>query len=378
MQSNPGIEFEYLHEPWNAYFDKINILWASGDPETIPDVLFLWPTPAYAAKGVLENLEPWIKKSGYDVNDYWPALLDSARYEGDIYGLPRDIGAHVVYYNKKLFNEGGVSYPGDTWTWEDFMDAATKLKKKDASGRVSQYALGMEGGKWSIWVGQAGGIMLDDLANPSQCTLDTQEAMKGIKWFSDLMNNGYAMRSATLSQQGGDAAVFETGQVAMIIQNPSRVSGFNANPNLNYDVAVLPIPRGGQRYNPNGGAAWVMSAGSNNKEAAWLFLSWLQSKGGGQSIYTKAGEIFPALRSVANSPEFMNLGKPSNRKAFVIAGESARPGTFGYFPEWNELNGSIITPYLERLWTGEAVPEVVIPELCKQVNKFLAEKGYPK
>ena len=107
-------------------------------------------------------------------------------------------------------------------------------------------------------------------------------------------------------------------------------------------------------------------------------MSWLQSKGGGQSIYTNADEIFPALRSVANSPEFMDLGKPSNRQAFVIAGEAAKPGAFGYFPEWNELNGSIINPHLERLWAGEAAPEVVIPELCKQVNKFLAENGYPK
>lgn len=378
MKEHPNVKFEYLIEPWDAYFNKINTLWAGGDPKAIPDVLFLWPTPAYAAKGVLEDLEPWIQKTGYNVDDYWPYLLDSARYQGHIYGLPRDIEAHGLYYNKKLFDEAGVAYPTDDWTWDDFLAAAEKLTKRDADGRVTQYALGMEGGKWAMWVGQAGGQVLDDLTNPSKCTLDSPQAMKGIQFFYDLMDKGYAMRSATLSQQGGDTAVFETGQVAMIIQNSSRVSSFNANPNLDYDVAAVPIPKGGQRWDYNGGAAWVMSAKSDNKEEAWAFLSWLQSKGGGESIYTQAGEIFPALRSVANSPDFLALGKPANRKAFAIGGEAAKPGGFGYFPEWDELSGSIINPQLDRLWAGEATPEEVIPALCQQVNKFLADNGYPK
>jgi multiple sugar transport system substrate-binding protein len=192
------------------------------------------------------------------------------------------------------------------------------------------------------------------------------------------MDKGYALRSATMSQQGGDQAVFETGQVAMIIQNSSRVASFNANADLDYDVAPVPIPAGGQRWDMNGGAAWVMSAGSDNKEAAWQFLQWLQSTGGGQSMYTKNGEIFPALRSVASSQDFLGVAKPANRQAFVASAEAAKPGGFAYFPQWDELSGSIISPQLERLWAGEAAPAEVVPGLCEAVNAFLANNGYPK
>ncbi len=378
MQDHPNVKFEYLYAPWDDYFTKIQTLWAGGDAAAIPDVLFLWPTPSYAAKGVLENLQPYIDRDNYNLDDYWPYLLDSARYNGDVYGLPRDIEAHALYYNKKLFDEAGVAYPTDEWTWDDLLAAAEKLTKVDANGRVTQYALGMEGGKWAIWVGQAGGIVLDDLVNPSKCTLDTPEAMKGLQFFYDLMDKGYAIRSATLNQQGGDTAVFETGQVAMIIQNSSRVPSFNANADLDYDVAAVPIPKGGQRWDMNGGAAWVMSAGADNKEAAWDFLKWLQSAGGGESIYTQNGEIFPALQSVANSADFLGVAKPANRQAFVTGGESAKPGGFGYFPEWDELSGSIIGPQLDRLWAGEATPDEVVPELCQAVNTFLTDNGYPK
>jgi multiple sugar transport system substrate-binding protein len=378
MQEHPEIQVEIMGEPWNDYFTKMQTLWASGDSSQIPDVLFLWPTPRYAADGVLEPLTSYIEASGYDLSDYWPALLESASYNGEVYGFPRDIGLEVLYYNKDIFDEAGVEYPDDTWTWDDLLAAAEKLTVVDASGQVTRYALGMEGGKYLLWVNQNNGSILDDMRNPSRCTLDQPEAMAGIKFFADMMNNNYAMRSANLNQAGGDAAVFSSGQVAMIIQNASRVTAFNAA-GLNYDVAVVPIPEGGQRSASAGGAAWVMSSGSDNKEAAWTFLSWLQSTDGGQRLYTASGEIFPALQSTARSDAFLNSGQPpANRQAFLTEGENAKVGRFGYFPEWDELSASIADPALEQIWVGDATPEEVLPALCEQINGFLADNGYPK
>ncbi|NOZ73007.1 MAG: sugar ABC transporter substrate-binding protein [Chloroflexi bacterium] len=378
MAEHPQIKIETMVAPWSDYFTKIQTLWASGDPSAIPDVLFLWPTPRYAAEGVLENLDPWIEKSGYDLSDYWPALLESAMYNDSVYGLPRDIGLEVLYYNKDIFDEVGLAYPDDSWTWDDLLAAAEKLTVVDANGRVSRYALGMEGGKYQLWVGQNHGRILDDMRNPSKCTLTEPAAMEAIQFFADMMNQNYAMRDASLSQAGGDAAVFQSGQVAMIIQNASRVSTFNAA-GMNYDVAVVPIPKGGQRAASAGGAAWVMSSASDNKEEAWEFLSWLQSTEGGQKIYTASGEIFPALRSVARSDAFLKANQPpANRQAFLTEAENAKVGRFGYFPEWGELNGSIISPAMQRIWAGEATPAEVLPALCEEVDAFLASNGYPQ
>ncbi|MDH7484661.1 MAG: sugar ABC transporter substrate-binding protein [Anaerolineae bacterium] len=378
MAEHPNIKIETMVEPWSDYFTKVQTLWASGDPKVIPDVLFLWPTPRYAAEGVLENLQPWIEKSGYDLSDYWPALLESAMYEGDVYGFPRDISVEALYYNKDIFDEVGLAYPNDTWTWDDLLAAAEKLTVVDASGRVERYALGMEGGKFQLWVGQNYGSILDDMRNPSRCTLTEPAAVEGIKFFADMMDKNYAMRDANLSQAGGDAAVFQSGQVAMIIQNSSRVSTFNAA-GMNYDVEVVPIPKGGQRSAAAGGAAWVMSSASDNKEEAWTFLSWLQSTDGGQKLYTASGEIFPALISTARSEAFLGQDQPpANRQAFLTEGENAKVGRFGYFPEWDELEGSIILPGLQRVWAGEATVEEAVAQICQEVDAFLAANGYPK
>lgn len=377
MAEHPEIKVEFYNEPWGDYFTKVETLWASGDSAAIPDVLFLWPTPKYAAQGVLENLDPFIEQSGYNLDDYWPALLESASYEGSVYGFPRDISVEALYYNKDMFDEAGIAYPDETWTWDDLRSAAEQLTIKDASGRVERYGLAMEAGKWQLWAGQNGGSALDDMRNPSTCTLADPAALDALTFFADLMNDGFAMRDADLSQAGGDAGVFSSGQAAMIIQNSSRVSAFNAA-GLNYDVAVVPIPEGGQRSASAGGAAWVMSAASDNKDAAWTFLSWLQSTDGGQRLYTESGEIFPALRSVAESDAFLNQeAAPANRQAFLTEGENAKVGRFGYFPEWSEID-SIIGAELSKVWTGEAQPADVVPAACEQVNQFLADNGFPK
>ena len=96
-----------------------------------------------------------------------------------------------------------------------------------------------------------------------------------------------------------------------------------------------------------------MSAKSDNKDAAWTFLQWLQSANGGEKLYTERGEIFPALQSVANSPAFMTDQPPANKQAIITEAKASGVGGFGYFPEWDELQSSIINPGLDRIWTGE-------------------------
>jgi multiple sugar transport system substrate-binding protein len=377
MAEHPEITIEIWNQPWGDYFTAIQALWASGDSAAIPDIAFLWPTPRYAAEGVLEDLGPYVEASGYNLDDYWPGLLESASYDGRVYGFPRDIEVNVLYYNKDIFDEVGVAYPTDEWTWDDLQAAAEALTVKDDAGNVTRYGLAMEGGKANKFINQAGGGYLDDLRNPSACALDSAESQRGMQFFTDMMDAGIAMRPADLGQAGGDASVFQSGTAAMIIQNTSRVSGFNAA-EMNYDVAPAPFPADGKRWNGAGGAAWVMSAQGDSKDVAWTFLEWLQSAEGGQAIYTAAGEIFPALQSVANSPVFMTDAPPANKQAIITEAEASDVGGFGYFPEWGELDGSVIGPGLDLIWTGEATVAEQAPVVCEQVNAFLAENGYPR
>lgn len=376
---HPEIKIDYWIQPWSDYHTGIVTQWATNDPAVVPDIAWTaWPSPRYAVEGVLENLDPYIEASGYDLSDYWPGLLQFGQYQGSQYGLPRDIDVAVLYYNTDMFDAAGLEYPTDAWTWDDLAAAAEALTVRDAAGNVTTYGLAAEGGKYLKFPYQTGARLLDDFENPSMATIDTPEALQGFDFITGLLDSGAAMRPDLLNEAGGDAAAFISDQAAMIIQNSSRIGAFK-EAGKNFDLAPVPTSPDGGRWNGAGGASWVISAASDSKDAAWTFLSWLQSAEGGQKIYTERGEIFPALQSVANSPSFLEQGDDGlNRQAFIVEASGADVGGLGYFPEWGELSDSIWTPALNSIWSGEAAAADVLPAASEQINTFLADKGFPQ
>ena len=379
MAKNPNVKITLWTQAWGDYFTKLQTLFTANDPTTIPDVFFLSPVPGYAAKGVLKNLDPLIKSSGMDLSDYWPGAVASTSYKGSVYGFPRDIGIEVLYYNKDDFDKAKLAYPTDSWTWDDLSKAAKALTVKDASGRTSRFGLAMEGGKYFDWAGANGGLILDDMFNPTTCKLSDPKSVAGIDFFAGMMNNGIAWRDADLSQSGGDQTVFLADQASMFIQNASRVPALNAA-KINYDIAPVPTaPGGGRSAGSSNGAAWVMSNVTTKPDAAWAFLQFLQSPTGGQAVYFSTGDSFPPTKSGANSPVFLAKDRgPANKNAFLVGAATANINNNGWFADWNELNGTVINPVLTTIWAGTAKAGDVLPGLCDTVNKYLADHGYKK
>lgn len=379
MEANPNVKIELWSQPWGDYFTKLDTLFAAGDGSAIPDVFFMSPIQKYAASGLIQSLDPFIEETGLDREDYWPGALESTSLDGVVYGFPRDSAVEVLYYNKDDFDAAGLEYPTDEWTWDDLRAAAEALTIKDDTGRISRYGLAAEGGKYFNFVGGNGGAILDDMFAPSECKLSTPESIEGIEFFAGMMNDEIAWRDANLGQAGGDQAAFLSGQASMFIQNASRVPAMNAA-GVNYDVAAVPLaPSGGRQAGSTNGAAWVMSALSDQTEDAWAFMQFLQSPEGGQAVYFSAGDAFPPTKSGANSPVFLDDSRgPANKQAWLVGAESAPPNGNGWFPEWNELNSTLISPVLTSIWAGEAQPADVLPGLCDSVNTFLTDAGYPK
>jgi ABC-type glycerol-3-phosphate transport system substrate-binding protein len=217
--------------------------------------------------------------------------------------------------------------------------------------------------------------LFDDVFNPTECWLSKPESVAAVEFVAGLMNDELAMRDANLNQAGGDSAVFQAEQVSMIIQNASRVPAFNAA-GMNFDVAPVPTAPGGVRATGAGGAAWTMSALSEDKAAAWDYIQFLQSLEGGLSIYAASGEAFPPLRSVAESDLWLgNEILPAGRQAWLTQAEGASAGTYGYFGNWNDINGTIIGPAMTTIWAGEAAPGDVLSGVCADVDAYLAANG---
>lgn len=123
-----GVKLEFLDV--GGYQDKLNTLFAAGDP---PDVMFLvgrW-IGEYASRGVLADLNE--HSDVIDIAAVNQPILDQATYEGALMGMPTGSTTIGFVYNAELVESLGLTLPDDTtWSWDDF--TAFNKQIYDASG----------------------------------------------------------------------------------------------------------------------------------------------------------------------------------------------------------------------------------------------------
>ncbi|ETJ29197.1 ABC transporter, substrate-binding protein, partial [human gut metagenome] len=56
-----------------------------------------------------------------DLNKFPQDLVDLYKSDGKNYAIPKDYDTVGLWYNKTLFDEAGISYPDETWTWDTLL-----------------------------------------------------------------------------------------------------------------------------------------------------------------------------------------------------------------------------------------------------------------
>jgi ABC-type glycerol-3-phosphate transport system substrate-binding protein len=71
-----------------------------------------------------------------NVDDFIPGTWQSFQWDGRIWGLPVLTSVISISYNPAAFDEAGLAYPSESWTIDDFANAARGLAQYDSSGGV--------------------------------------------------------------------------------------------------------------------------------------------------------------------------------------------------------------------------------------------------
>ncbi|WP_373232636.1 ABC transporter substrate-binding protein, partial [Cohnella sp.] len=126
----PNVKVEYTSVPPGEYNQKLSTLIASGKT---PDVFYVSGPQFYkfAEAGTIQNLQPFLDTTElFQEGNVWKQALDRYRYDGkmlgqgDLYGLPKDVGPWAMAYNKTMFEEAGVELPPaevGKWTWDNWL-----------------------------------------------------------------------------------------------------------------------------------------------------------------------------------------------------------------------------------------------------------------
>ncbi len=344
--TNPKPKVKFVHIDHQEYDRKILIQTAAGNP---PDVFLLTSTDlsTLAYRGVLEDLDAWIAAdTSLHTADFFPALLKTAAIRGQIYGIPVGYTPMVIYYNRRLFREAGVAYPDTAWTWDDFLQTAIKLTRRDASGRTQQFGcmLSMAG---HTYVYSFGGDFFD--AGRQWFRLEQPQTLAALQFYGDLAMKHHVTTSPTERLFNSDQG-FRQEAVAIIAAGRWQVPNF-ARTNLDWGVA--PMPRG--KTSATGVIVYnvVMSKFCQRKSAAWQFIKFMASSQA-QRQSAKSGNLIPSRIAVANSPAFLHdTAFGVDNRIFLHGIEHARLWPMEIAPETSYMNQWIIlNEEMERAMLG--------------------------
>jgi multiple sugar transport system substrate-binding protein len=364
---NPSITVTVTVSDWDAYWDKLQTGLAGG---AAPDVFAMdGPLgPDYQTRDVLLDLTPYIEAEGYDLGQLDAnAVRDFTTADGKQFGLPRDLNVIALFYNRKMFDDAGITYPDETWDWTKLVEVGKQLTlDTDADGTIDQWGLYTETtdmeNAWSSFVWQAGGDILSE--DGTKSALDSDESAAGLQFLQDLIWKEKVSPDPALFAETGDA--FEQGVAAMEINGSWLVPTHEAA-GLEFGIAPLPKGPAGQATSVNPTGA-VVYKDTDAPEAAWALVKYLASP--------EAQEKIMALKaSVPCNKEILATSYPTSFEgAKVFADALAYAHLKPSFKGYNEFTTILQTELDENVFNApNKTAKEAIAAVNAELNKILAE-----
>lgn len=373
---NPGIDVELIHIPGQSeYRTRLAADFAAGSPSDVVLINYRRFGP-YAAKAALEPLGPYLEKSNIiSREDFYPQAIEPFIWQGHVLCIPQNLSSLVVYYNKNLFDQAGVAYPENDWTWDDFLSTAQQLTRDlDSDGRPDQHGLGFEVSlaRMSPFIWQHGGQVVNNNIFPSRLTLDNPLSLDAIRWVIELQTRYHVVPDAEQEAAEESESRFLNGRLGMYLNSRRGVPTYREIKNFDWDIA--PLPRDVHIASLVHSDAYCMSATAKNKEVIWRFIEFANSVEG-QTIVVGSGRTVPSLKSVAESAAFLDpQQRPQNSRAFldVIPYLHSLPSS----ASWIDVE-EVADNELQRAFYGKASIEDAIQSAILLSGLYLGETDSP-
>ncbi len=297
MEQNPDVYIEVQVTSWDEYWTKLD---AAAEANQLPDIFWMHTNQIlkYADYGMLADVTDLYdgEDPDYYTKHFSEISLDNARgSDGRLYGVPKDKDTVGLVYSKTLFDQAGVSYPDETWTWDDLCEASAQIYEKTGKYGYMAYA-DDQLGYWNF-VYQAGGYILNE--DKTQAGFTQPATRKAMEFYINLQKEPWCPDQNYFAETNPGTA-FISGQGAMYLEgNWNLMSIMENNEQLQgqWDIAVLPKcpdpAEGDGRATISNGLSYATGARGKNLEYALDFLRFCGSEEG-QRVQGMSGAAIPA------------------------------------------------------------------------------------
>ncbi|WP_218577175.1 ABC transporter substrate-binding protein [Phytohabitans rumicis] len=261
FEAKEGIAVEIVNQPYDGYQDKLRQSAQANslpDAASVPSLDTIW----------INQLQDLSATANNETNKIRKDLV--TEQDGKVLAIPSDVTAAGLFINKSLFDKANVTYPTDpnqTWSWDDFLAAATKVRT--ATGAKYDLVYDNSPARIRAWIYNHGGKGFQlgsdgKYATPDAATIDALTQFKAI-------NDDKIMPKSVWTSGADPNALFKSGQVVAYFSGVWQVPDF-AEGITSFEWTSAPTPGPVHATDINTGGKVVAF---NNKDTASAAKKWV-------------------------------------------------------------------------------------------------------
>ena len=252
----------------------------AGTPPDIIDVQGgLWLQ--YASQGGLKDLTPYLERDKEYTERINPQVLDNWVYEGKNYGVPLYISKTLLFLNRNMMKEAGISK--DPTSFDEIMADAEKMTGGENTGFMT---LNFDWLYWPLFAMNDVKFVGDD----GKAAFNTPEAVALVERLADLTKKGVINKISWTGRWVEPNGAFAAGNVGMLHAHAPAFLWFKSKADwVNDDsVGAMNLPGGWSTPNSH---SLILSEGSKHPEEAWDFMKIATSGDGAYAMGTGTNNL---------------------------------------------------------------------------------------
>lgn len=292
-----------------------------------------------------------------DVSDVWdkyteaglynPSLASAYTFDDKIYGVPNLVAYWVVFYNKNVFEEHGMTPPE---TWEELEQIAATLTEND----VTPFGMTVDG-RWPAFIWFQEFLIRSDpdfyrLLMTGEASYTDPEVAEAFETWADWIDKGYFTDpSISFGTAGANAIAseFAQGNLAMMLVGTWYAATLEQAGIDNEDIGIFIMPNKSADLGPavifETGPLLVAEQSAQKEDAMQVIDYWMSA---------------PAQQAWVDIQDFPPVNQDVTAKSDLIA---------GVVEEINEGNYTQIN----RFW--EATPPEIAEAAVDEIGTFMLD-----
>jgi multiple sugar transport system substrate-binding protein len=310
----------------------------------------IW-TAEFATQKWLVDMTPYVEPRK---QEFLPSTLETVRYDGKLWGVPRQTDAAFLYYRTDQVDS-------DPATWQEVYQQAA------ATNGIAYQGASYEGLTVDFLelAFAAGGKVLSQ--DGSKSVINSPENLQALEFMVQGLENGAALKGVTTYMEEQARRAFDGGRATFMRNWPYAYALSQKNPKLKGKFKVIPFPplEGGGRAGILGGHNMVISAFSKNPGGALKLIDFFT---GAETMKVNAIKFSkaPVLTATYDDSEVQDALPFALELRDAVEQAKSRPVS----PVYSQISQAIYENVNAAL-SGQMEPQEALEKADGEVNEAL-------